>query len=526
MSVNPDNLASLNFIKEQVKGRNSFQTKVVLPKDQILKNIVYKYNENHEIIDIENKFSVFSGKIDCLSFIIKDPKLIGKISKSFGSTGDILRIPGHQSILPVPENNYREILLSPEITKIEDLTPEFQQFLKEEKELILTSDDNLFKQHSLVFDYTYWTAQEIITTVVPSLINTNELSGSDALVESPVAYSVTGDIAHLNLRPHFNDARFLIGRILIDKLPGLNKIVNKLQTIDTKFRTFAMEVLASRYEPYPKTSLPEDMQKDPSFEDYFRCQHKESNCIFTLDFSKVYWNSRLQTEHGRLINTFKKHELVIDVMAGIGPFSCPSGKKEVFVLSNDLNPSSYEYMQMNVANNHVGNYVQCRNLDGADLIKNTLKYVDEFRKQKIYGNEGKLITKSFHKSSDKKKIAKEEIITVPKLPSHYVMNLPATAIEFLHNFKSIYNDLEVSQIDILPYVHVHCFEKYGNDEDLTDKEIQYRVYKRILEQFGLAEDNQLIIFENMKFHEVRKVAPCKPMYCVSFQLPLDIVKTN
>lgn len=525
MNANVDNLTPLSFATEQVKGRNALLTKVLLPKDHILKNIVYKYNANNEILDIENKETLFQGKLNCFSLVIQDPKLIGKINKSFSNTGDLLRVTGHPCIVNDEHTNFKKVLFSPHIKDIEDLSEGFQKFLREEQ-IITDSNVNVFKPHVLYFDYSYWSAQEVISTIIPSILKEKNDEIIDDSIESPVSYSVTGDIAHLNLRSQFNDARFLIGRIIIDKLPGLNKIVNKMKTIDTKFRTFAMEVIASRFEPYPKTSLPEDMSKDPSFEHYFRCQHKESNCVFTLDFSKVYWNSRLQTEHDRLINTFKQNELVIDVMAGIGPFSCPSGKKGVFVISNDLNPSSYEYMQMNVANNNVKNYVQCRNLDGADLIKNTLKYVKEFRSQAIYSYSGELITKTYVKGQDKKRVAKQLKVTVPKLPNHYVMNLPATAIEFLNNFKSIYNELEASEIDTLPYVHVHCFEKYGSDEELTDKEIHYRVYQRIIKQFDLPEDNKTLPFDSMKFHEVRRVAPCKPMYCVSFQLPMTILKTN
>ncbi|KAL6935107.1 related to tRNA (guanine(37)-N1)-methyltransferase [Hanseniaspora guilliermondii] len=525
MSTNVNNITPLSFTTEQVKGRNTLLTKVLLPKDHILKNIAYKYNINNEIVDIENKDCLFKGKINCYSILIKDPKLIGKISKTFNNTGDLLRIMGQPSIVGDEHTNYRKVLFSPNIQKFEDLSEGFQKFLKEEH-IITHSNDKIFKPHVLTFDYSYWSAQEIISTIIPNVLKEKHEDINDDLIESPVSYSVTGDIAHLNLRSQFNDARFLIGRILIDKISGLNKIVNKMKTIDTKFRTFAMEVIASRSEPYPKTSLPEDMSKDPSFENYFRCQHKESNCVFTLDFSKVYWNSRLQTEHDRLINTFKENDLVIDVMAGIGPFSCPSGKKGVFVISNDLNPSSYEYMQINVAKNNVKNYVQCRNLDGAELIRNTLKYVREFRFRAIYSYKGELTTKTYVKGKDKKRVTKQMKITVPNLPNHYVMNLPETAIEFLNNFKSIYNELEASKIDTLPYVHVHCFEKYGSDEQLSDREIHYRVYKRIIKQFDLSEDNETLPFDCMKFHEVRRVAPCKPMYCVSFQLPLDIVKTN
>lgn len=79
----------------------------------------------------------------------------------------------------------------------------------------------------------------------------------------------------------------------------------------------------------------------------------EGNCLFRFDYSKVYWNSRLQTEHKRLVDSFEKGEVVCDVMAGVGPFAVPAGKKGVFVWANDLNPESYESMKDAVVRNKV-----------------------------------------------------------------------------------------------------------------------------------------------------------------------------
>lgn len=40
---------------------------------------------------------------------------------------------------------------------------------------------------------------------------------------------------------------------------------------------------------------------------------------------QVYWNSRLEAEHSRLVSTFSPSDVVVDVMAGIGPFAVPAG---------------------------------------------------------------------------------------------------------------------------------------------------------------------------------------------------------
>lgn len=82
-------------------------------------------------------------------------------------------------------------------------------------------------------------------------------------------------------------------------------------------------------------------------------RQSESNCTFRFDFSQVYWNSRLHTEHARLVDTFKPEDTVADVFAGIGPFAVPAAKRGVAVLANDLNPKSYEYMVGNIKENKV-----------------------------------------------------------------------------------------------------------------------------------------------------------------------------
>ena len=111
-------------------------------------------------------------------------------------------------------------------------------------------------------------------------------------------------------------------------------MINKVDNIgESEYRTFAYEVLAG----------PDDMEVEV----------RQLGCVFAFDYSKVYWNSKLDTEHARIVDLFQPGEVVCDVMAGIGPFAVPAGKKGVFVWANDKNPESYRYLQDAIQRNKV-----------------------------------------------------------------------------------------------------------------------------------------------------------------------------
>ena len=141
----------------------------------------------------------------------------------------------------------------------------------------------------------------------------------------------------MNLRPPHLPYKYHIGSVILSKTAsqGITTIVNKLDTIgDSKYRNFQMEVIAGE-------------------ENNFIVTQQHLDCVFTFDFSKVYWNTRLETEHRRLVEMFGVGEAVCDVFAGVGPFAVPAGRKRVFVLANDLNPDSYSSMEGNIKRNKV-----------------------------------------------------------------------------------------------------------------------------------------------------------------------------
>jgi tRNA (guanine37-N1)-methyltransferase len=102
------------------------------------------------------------------------------------------------------------------------------------------------------------------------------------------------------------------------------------------------------------------------------------------------------------------------------------------------------------------------------------------------------------------------------------MNLPASALEFLHNFKGLYHGHEAlfaphTQAK-LPLIHVHCFATKG-DEAVSDAEVLERIRKEIGVQLTVGDPE---LENHVLLHNVRDVAPAKSMFCASFRLPAEV----
>lgn len=282
----------------------------------------------------------------------------------------------------------------------------------------------------------------------------------------------------------------------------INKILDV--GVESVFRTFPYEVLAG----------PDDLDVTVH----------EAQCEFRFNFGKVYWNPRLGTEHARIFETFKEGEAVCDVMAGVGPFAVPAGKRKVFVRANDLNPDSFESLQDAIKRNKVDAFVTASCEDGRAFIRRATKElamdprsIVVQSKVKISRNASRAQKQALKKAADKGSKTLDE----PCAFAHYVMNLPATAIEFLDAFKGIYHGREAEfrphTTNKLPLIHVYLFQaKYENEEEELDQ-----ICGRISEHLGSQvrrDDPEMEM--NLRF--VRLVAPNKKMYCASFRLPANV----
>ncbi|KLJ05908.1 tRNA wybutosine-synthesizing protein 2 [Blastomyces silverae] len=352
---------------------------------------------------------------------------------------------------------------------------------------------------TLLLDYDYFTYKDIVDSILP---NTE-------LEEMPVGFTQVGHVAHFNLREQYLPYRFLLGEILIDKHPQARTVINKTDDVGShsEFRTFSYEILAG----------PDDMNVTVH----------EQDCEYSFDYSKVYWNTRLATEHERMVSKFKRGEAVCDVMAGVGPFSIPAGKKQVFVWANDLNPYGYECLERGVAKNKVREYVKPHNMNGRDFIR--------FASEKLYQQSPRTVA---HRTKIPKaeremspirqrnpKLFHTEYLTCPRTFDHYVMNLPATAIEFLDAFRGVYASMqELFQPYTdrqLPLIHVYCFSTNSEDEAVERKDICERISKRL--GFTITPEDE---GRELEIRSVRLVSPTKKMFCVTFRLPAEVAFTK
>ena len=297
----------------------------------------------------------------------------------------------------------------------------------------------------------------------------------------------------------------------MDKNPTVRTVINKTEDVGShsQFRTFPFELLTGE-------------------NDLNVIQH-EQDCEFRFDYARVYWNSRLETEHRRLVEKFEPSEMVCDVMAGVGPFAVPAGRKKIFVWANDLNPHGFEVMQDAIQRNKVQDFVTAFNQDGREFIRSSGR--------SLLSAEPLTVTIHPKVSREKqRKVAQgkgvpvpaPKIYTRPRVVNHYVMNLPATAIEFLDAFPGLYAGEEhifaPHTEQKLPMVHVYCFSGHSDNEvddhiDICERISERIGYKITIDDHVGGKGNQEV---ELAIHNVRLVSPKKQMFCASFRLPREV----
>uniref|UniRef100_A0A914HWN1 tRNA (guanine(37)-N1)-methyltransferase n=1 Tax=Globodera rostochiensis TaxID=31243 RepID=A0A914HWN1_GLORO len=294
-----------------------------------------------------------------------------------------------------------------------------------------------------------------------------------------------GHIIHLNLRERVLPFRFTIGNILLDKLPSARTVVNKVNSLTDEFRVMDVELVAGEAE--------------------FKTEVVEHGIRYRLDYSKVFWNSRLSRVHLQTVNKFDNHSVVFDAFAGVGPFILPAVKKRKveMAFANDLNPESINFMRESIRLNGIPEgRIETYVMDGGEFIQSVIpaKVAEFCRKLQ---NEYSLNETS---QCDIGSLA---------LNFHAVMNLPGYSAQFLPKFRSFLSDyVEVRDVfeNCHFWIHCHFFVKGVGDLEMD----WYREDARriVLESMEIANLDCLKELEFMRW-----VSSCKAMFCARILLP-------
>jgi tRNA (guanine37-N1)-methyltransferase len=175
----------------------------------------------------------------------------------------------------------------------------------------------------------------------------------DALGFIP-AYEIVGDIAIID--QHASDAHKIADALMRQK--NIKTVLQAASAVEGEYRTREFTFLAG--------------------EKRTETLYRENGCRYLLDVSRVYFTPRLATERMRIADQVKDGDKVVDMFAGVGPFSILIAKKlpSSQVIAIDKNPVAIKYLKENVRLNKAKNFEvregdvreEIRGISGADHI--------------------------------------------------------------------------------------------------------------------------------------------------------------
>ncbi len=150
----------------------------------------------------------------------------------------------------------------------------------------------------------------------------------------PSSYDTLGSIAIVKMADEIVKYAPQIGRAIIATQKSIRTVCLDSGVID-QFRTRDIKVVAG--------------------ERSTETVHKEYGMTFKMDVSKVFFSPRLATEREAVAKQVQPGEVIVDMFAGIGPFSIIIAKTRVpkAIYAIDLNPEAIAFMKENIAINKV-----------------------------------------------------------------------------------------------------------------------------------------------------------------------------
>jgi len=171
--------------------------------------------------------------------------------------------------------------------------------------------------------------RDAVRTVVPP----------NLLSQLPRSLDVVGDIAIIELSPKLESYSREVGDGILQVNQHVRLVLKKASDVEGAFRTRGLQVIAGS--------------------GGMETIHREFDCEYRLDVSSVYFNPRLAHERRRVAGLVGIGEVVVDMFAGVGPYSILIARLQPHskVYALDINPSAIKYLKENVLANEVADRV-------------------------------------------------------------------------------------------------------------------------------------------------------------------------
>jgi len=173
----------------------------------------------------------------------------------------------------------------------------------------------------------------------------------------PKSFDVVGQIAIVEVPDQLASFDELIGKGLLKICPSVRTVMAKAGAFTSDYRTRELKLIAG--------------------EDNSITRYREHGCVFELDVKTVFFSPRLGQERLRVASQVQPGETVIDMFAGVGPYSILMAKKQASstVYAVDANPSAFKFLVSNMLTNKVLSNVRPMMGDVREVVKSNLSKV-------------------------------------------------------------------------------------------------------------------------------------------------------
>ncbi len=175
--------------------------------------------------------------------------------------------------------------------------------------------------------------------------------------ELPTSYDVVGDIILIKLPKNLLKYQNEIGESLLKSNKNI-RTVCVIEPVSGEFRTRNINIIAG-----VKQTI---------------TTHKEYGLAIVIDIKKSFFSPRLATERNRIASLVRPNEIVLDMFAGVAPFSIMIAKyaNPKIVYAVDKNKDAIALAQQNIKRNNVLDKIEIIHGDARKISAIVQKEVD------------------------------------------------------------------------------------------------------------------------------------------------------